>query len=180
MVHDSRLYGISTGYTGFLNRIDLLLKLIIGTGIALIMFAIIFHVVGRYLFGKTYMGTMELIRYTMIWVSMMGASVAFRTREHICVNLLANVLNKKNLKRLQITCNLGLLAFLYAMVSGGVEISIRNLNQISLGMQIPMFYPYLAIPVGAGFMALHVLEDCLKLLAGLDRDPTFAMEEERS
>lgn len=180
MVHDSRLYGISTGYTGFINRIDLLLRLITGTGVALIMFAIIFHVVGRYLFGKTCMGTMELIRYTMIWVSMLGASVAFRTREHVCVNLFANVLNKRHLNRLRITCNLGLLAFLYAMVSGGAEISIRNLNQISLGMRIPMFYPYLAIPIGAGFMSLYVLEDCLTLLAGVDRDPTFAMEEEPS
>lgn len=53
------------------------------------------------------------------------------------------------------------------MVVGGIEISMRNMAQISLGLQIPMGYPYLAIPVGASFMVLYVLLNVLEDMTGL-------------
>lgn len=110
---------------------------------------------------------MELLRYTMIWVSLLGAVLAFRANEHVKVNLFKDVLSPHNLLRLNIVANIFLLLFLLAMVVGGIEISMRNMAQISLGLQIPMGYPYLAIPVGASFMVLYVLLNVLEDMTGL-------------
>jgi len=140
-----------------IDHLDGLIRVVLWIGMSLIMFAIVFHVVGRYFFGKTYMGTMELVRYTMIWVSLLGASAAFGSEEHICIEALRNALSKQSWFWISISGNVLLCVFLVAMATGGVEITLRNWHQTSLGMQIPMFFPYLAIPIGALFMLLYVL-----------------------
>ena len=146
---------------------DRLLRWILALGTALIMFAVIFHVVGRYVFGTTYMGTMELVRYTMIWVALLGAAVAFGTNGHIAVNIIQDRLSKRSALLLHIAGNILLLLFLIVMIIGGFEIAIRNFKQISLGLQIPMFYPYLAIPVGGISMLLYILVRILDSLTQL-------------
>jgi TRAP-type C4-dicarboxylate transport system permease small subunit len=144
-----------------------LLRWILALGIALIMFAVVFHVVGRYFFGKTYMGTMELVRYTMIWVALLGAAVAFGSEGHIAVNILKDRLSRHAAIWLRIAGNILLGIFLVVMIIGGFEIAVRNLKQISLGLQIPMFYPYLAIPVGGISMLLYILMNILESLTQL-------------
>ncbi|MEA3359143.1 MAG: TRAP transporter small permease [Thermodesulfobacteriota bacterium] len=144
-----------------IDHLDGIIRVVLWIGISLIMFTVVFHVVGRYFFGKTYMGSMELVRYTTIWVSLLGASVAFGSGEHVGITSLQNALSKQSWFWISILGNLLLCVFLVAMAIGGVEITLRNLHQTSLGLQIPMFYPYLAIPVGALFMLLYVLLNIL-------------------
>lgn len=144
------------GLKRVLTIVDRFLSFVIATGVAIIMVAIIFHVIGRYFFGATYMGTMELIRYIMIWVSLLGAVLAFGCNEHVKVTIFENILSRRNYLFMNLAADTLLLVFLGAMVAGGIEISMRNMQQTSLGLQIPMGYPYLAIPMGAGFMILYV------------------------
>ncbi|MBM9518201.1 TRAP transporter small permease [Desulforhopalus vacuolatus] len=158
---------VAKGLGGTVNVVDQILRYVVAIGVATIMFAIIFHICGRYFWGITYMGTMELLRYTMIWVSLLGAVLAFRAKEHVIVNIFEGRMSPRNLLRLSIVADTFLFVFLLAMVVGGVEISMRNMNQISLGLQIPMGYPYLAIPVGGGFMILYVLLNVVENILGL-------------
>ncbi|MBA7571424.1 TRAP transporter small permease [Candidatus Atribacteria bacterium 1244-E10-H5-B2] len=151
-------------FQNFVYQLDNVTEIILWIGVSLILFAVVFHVIGRYFFGKTYMGTMELIRYTMIWTSMLGASNAFTSGEHIGMELLKNKVSKRTWWWISILANVLLCIFLIAMLIGGTKLSFINWNQISLGMQIPMFYPYLAIPVGALFMFFHVLLDILNTI----------------
>jgi len=153
------------------SGIDRLVRFLLGTGMVVIMVAIVFHVVGRYLFGKTYMGTMELIRYIMIWVSILGASAAFSNKEHVIIDMLSCKVPKKLWFWSRFGGDLLLCCFFVAMIIGGQSIAIRNLSQTSLGLQIPMFYPYLAIPVGGVLMLLYTLLDLLNTLT----DKFFAL-----
>jgi TRAP-type C4-dicarboxylate transport system permease small subunit len=149
---------------GLVSGLDCGIRALLAVGMGVIMSAIIFHVVGRYFFGWTYMGTMELVRYTMIWVSILGAAAAFTSKEHVVINMLS----KKLPERVWFWCRIGgdliLCGFFVAMIYGGQSLAIRNFNQTSLGLQIPMFYPYLAIPVGGGLMLLYSLADLLNIL----------------
>lgn len=148
-----------------IEYLDNITETILWIGIGLILFAVVFHVIGRYFFGITYMGTMELIRYTMIWTSLLGASNAFTSGEHIGMEILKNKVSKRTWQRISLVANISLCIFLIAMLIGGIKLSFINWNQISLGMQISMFYPYLAIPIGALFMFFHVLLDILNIIA---------------
>jgi len=159
-----RIVYLKEGFQNFVYHLDNITEIILWIGLGLILFAIVFHVIGRYFFGKTYMGTMELIRYTMVWTSMLGASNAFTSGEHIGMELLKNKVSKRTWWWISIFANTLLCIFLVAMLIGGIKLSFINWNQISLGMQIPMFYPYLAIPVGALFMFFHVLLNILNTI----------------
>jgi len=155
---------LKESFQKFVYRLDNVTEIILWIGVSLILFAVVFHVIGRYFFGKTHMGTMELIRYTMVWTSMLGASNAFTSGEHIGMGLLKNKVSKRTWWWINLLANTLLCIFLVAMLIGGIKLSFINWNQISLGMQIPMFYPYLAIPVGALFMFFHVLLDILNII----------------
>jgi len=162
-----RIVRLKNWYQRFVNYLDGIIRVVLWVGISLIMFAVVFHVVGRYFFGKTYMGTMELVRYTMIWVSLLGASAAFGSEEHVGIKVLQLALPKRRWFWISMSGNLLLCVFLVAMIIGGVEISLRNWHQISLGMQIPMFYPYLAVPIGALLMLLYVLVNILNSIISI-------------
>jgi TRAP-type C4-dicarboxylate transport system permease small subunit len=153
---------LTNGIRRFIALLSRALQVIVAIGVAVIMFAIIFHITGRYFFGVTHMGTMELVRYTMIWVSLLGAALAFQAYEHVTVNLFERWLSKRLRYKLNIAADALLCTFLAAMIVGGIKISLRNMSQISLGMQIPMGYPYFAIPVGGVSMLLYVLLDMME------------------
>lgn len=141
------------GETSFLKRAndfwDRFVKAAIGAGMLTIMLAIVFHVVGRYFLGKTHMGTMELIRYTMVWVCMLGAASAFNSGDHVSISMLQNYCSRMTWAVISILGNLLLAAFMVSMLIGGFEIALRNWHQTSMGLRVPMFFPYLAIPFGA-------------------------------
>jgi len=145
----------------FVDYLDWSIRVVLWAGMSLIMFAVVFHVVGRYFFGKTYVGTLELVRYTMVWISLLGASAAFGSGEHVGIKVLQNKLSKKSWFWISTPASLLLCLFLVVMIKGGVEITLRNWHQISLAMRIPMFYPYLAVPIGAGLMLLYLLVNIL-------------------
>ncbi len=148
------------GFT-LLKPLNQTIHFILAIGMALIMFAVVFHVFGRYFFGKTYMGSMELIRYTMIWVSMLGTAAAFGVKEHPCIVFLQDKMTAFFWFWINITGYLMLCVFLIVMIKGGFAIALRNWHQTSLGLQIPMFFPYLAIPVGGLVMFPYIIMDLL-------------------
>jgi len=145
----------------FVNYLDRIIRVVLWVGMSLIMFAVVFHVVGRYFFGKTYVGTLELIRYTTVWISLLGASAAFGSGEHVGIKALQNKLSKRSWFWISTLASFLLCFFLVAMIRGGIEIALRNWHQISPAMRIRMFYPYLGVPLGGGFMLLYVLVNIL-------------------
>lgn len=140
---------------------DWVLNYLLALGMGIIMFAVVYHVFGRYFVGITHMGTMELVRYTMVWVAMLGAAVAFGAKDHVSIAFFKSRIPRGAWFLLNLTGNALLCLFLVCMVVGGIEISIRNMNQTSLGLQIPMFYPYLSIPVGGCLMLPYILTNFL-------------------
>ena len=147
--------------TTFLKIQDRAIHLVLAFGMAIILFAVVFHVFGRYFFGKTYMGTMELVRYTMIWVSMLGTAAAFGVKEHPCIAFFEERLSPRAWFPFHLFGYLMLCVFLVVMIIGGVQISLKNWHQTSLGLQIPMLFPYLAIPVGGIAMLPYIVMDML-------------------
>jgi TRAP-type C4-dicarboxylate transport system permease small subunit len=155
---------ISNLLQGLVSGLDRGVRALLAAGMGVILSAIIFHVVGRYFFGRTYMGTMELVRYTMIWVSILGAAAAFTCKEHVVIDMLSHKFPARTWFWCRIAADLILCGFFLAMIYGGQSLAIRNFNQTSLGLQIPMFYPYLAIPVGGSLMLLYSVSDLLNTL----------------
>ena len=162
--HTDLLKQVQMVCAGILEKLHKAVSVFLAFGMALIMFLVVFHVFGRYFFGKTYMGTMELVRYTMIWISMLGAAAAFGVKEHPCIDFMRLRMPPRIWVKFNMLGYLMLCLFLIGMIIGGFEIAVKNWHQTSLGLQIPMFYPYLGIPVGGMIILPYVFMDMLNAI----------------
>ncbi len=96
----------------------------------------------------------EVMRYLMIWVAMLGATAALGRAELPSVNLLAASTNVRLKRAFGIVAALGVCIFCVTLVAAGWPTLRRALRAVSPGAEIPLHYPYLAVFVGSGLMAL--------------------------
>ncbi len=140
---------------------DLLLK---GCG-ALIMVmvpamtAVVFaQVVMRYIFKNPFVWAEEFSRYLLVWISCLGAAYGIRTGMHIAVMFFYGKL-KRELKIItSIFTYVITITFFIVCVVWGLRIALAQWDQLSAGLQIPMTWAYLSVPVSFAIMILFSFE----------------------
>lgn len=101
--------------------------------------------------------TDETMRYCMVWVTFLaGSGLVFR-REHMATSLFDN-------PRLGLIRRIGQSVVLIAIAAyaafftwNGLPLALRNASQLSPSAQIPMIYPYIAVPVGGVLIVIYAL-----------------------
>lgn len=122
------------------------------------MFIIIFlQVIFRYVLRTPISWSEELARYLMVWGSCLAAASAYGYGSHIGVKALVNLLSERKAKWARILVHLAVSALMGVICYEGFRLSFLVYYQESAAMQIPMTYPYLAIPVGAFLILLQAL-----------------------
>ncbi|GAB6137989.1 TRAP transporter small permease [Halanaerobaculum tunisiense] len=112
----------------------------------------------RYLFNKSWIGTEEIARFTLIWAVMFAANSALRCGEHVSITFLDRFLPDlvkiflKWFKRLLIIFITGLMTYL----------SIKYVSNAwvfkTIGLKISKAIPLMAIPIGTGlFLVQYIL-----------------------
>jgi len=133
------------------------------------------EVIFRYVVHLPLFWTEELARYCLVWVSLLGAAVAFKRGEHIAVGYFREHLPEGPRRFFTWTALLAVAVILAVMTWGGIQLVAVTRAQTSPALRIPMAIPYLALPFGAGVMLLHVLTKLKKgLQRGARRDPFAA------
>ena len=102
----------------------------------------------------------ELARYVMIWAVFFGASMGAKTGAHIGVEAFVNFF-PKNIRRLMIIVSAAftqVFCVIVCILSLQVAFRIFEMEQVSPAMEIPMYIPYLSVPVGAILMSLHFMQ----------------------
>ena len=106
----------------------------------------------------------ELTRYLMVWATFLGASCVYRRCGHISVTVVRELFPVAMQKLMEVVCHLLCGAFFIAAVLYGLDYMAIQSRQLSAALRIPMSWVYLAIPVGCGIMAFHVVDLLLKML----------------
>ena len=123
----------------------------IGALALLVLFALIVaQVLLRYGFGFTPFFTEEIARYALVWSVLSGTAVSILINAHIRVTFLPDMLGPFwgwFWMRMLDLISLVLLSILTFSAFQSVEYSQ---GQTSDGMQIPLQYPYFALPVAFG------------------------------
>ncbi|MCU0590209.1 MAG: TRAP transporter small permease [Desulfobacterales bacterium] len=104
----------------------------------------------------------ELARYLMIWTGMVGSFVALREGRHIGVTLVVNRLPPRTAAGVAVFVQVLTILFLLILAKQGLALALINLDQLSPAMRIPMFFPYLAVPVGAALMIIELAAGVLQ------------------
>lgn len=134
--------------------------------------AILFvNVVGRYVFNYGFVWAEEIVRYEIIWLVFVGASVAARKGIHIGVDALVRTLSpvaQKWVNGAVLVLCIGFCAIL-AFYGWDLVAQTRLFNQRTPAMQFPFWLVQLAIPVGAVLMGLRFTQSFVLAMVGADR-----------
>ncbi len=140
-----------------ISAIERSLDGLLALGILVMAVSMAWQVIGRYAFGRAPGWSEELCRFLMLWVTMLGSAAVLRRGGHLTVTSLLDVLPARArvimlaLRDALMVGSCGLLAW------QGWLFSELNSAQDSAAMEIPMTWPYAAIPVGSGFILLMVI-----------------------
>lgn len=112
----------------------------------------------------------ELARFSMIWMAMLGCVVALRWGRHLGVRVVVDRLPSGVYDHYIAPCIQVIMLLFFGLITvQGWDLALRNSGQVSPALEVSMFYPYLAVPVGGALMWLVVFADFLH-----DRFPTEA------
>ncbi len=101
----------------------------------------------------------EFSRYSLVWASFLGASIALKRGLHIGVEAFVTKLTRNKRRLVYLTVSVIITFFLIVVIFKGVQMASFNMRQSSPAMRIPMGFPYLAIPVGSLIMVIHLLDE---------------------
>lgn len=113
----------------------------------------------------------ELSRYLFVWLSFLGASVAFRRGLHLGMDALVNRLPQVYRKALRVFGLMVVLGVLGVVFVTGVQLALFVMPQRSPAMGISMSGPYMAVPVGSALMVIYTIADLVEVWRADRRSP---------
>jgi TRAP-type C4-dicarboxylate transport system permease small subunit len=133
------------------------------TLLAIICGVTVAQVVFRFILKMPLAWSDELATFSFVWFALLGAAIAVREGGHIGVDALVRVLPKDAQAWVAVSSLLLVQIFLLCLIKFGLDLLMRIGDQRSSGLQIHVFWVYLALPVSAALMFLH----SVPVLAGL-------------
>jgi TRAP-type C4-dicarboxylate transport system permease small subunit len=147
-----------------LNRIiETFLVVIFG----LLVIDVVWQVVSRYVVGQSSSFTEEFARFSLIWLTVLGAAYINGSKEgHLSMDfLLSKLPSEKRAKRQKVIQILMALFALIVMVLGGgnlVYITL-TLGQTSSALQVPLGYVYAIVPISGVMIIFFSIYNIKKL-----------------
>ncbi len=135
---------------------------------------VVLQVFFRYVLNDSLFWAEEFVRAAMVWGVMVASALVAASRNHIRVEVLELMLPPAGRRVVVFIANTLSLAFCLVLLWAGVEFVDRTFFQRSPMLDIPKWWVYLAIPVGAGLEALMMVLTWGKdAAAGESKDPTL-------
>lgn len=126
-------------------------------GLALMAVVIGWNVGLRTLTSHSLSWADEVARYTMIWLTFLGAGLALREGAHVAIGNLQDALPTRGRLALRWLILLMMLGFCAFMIWVGVDYMNRMSVQKSAALRLPMYWVYAAMPAGFALLVVHLL-----------------------
>lgn len=132
----------------------------------LVMIAVAcWQVLSRYILETPSSITEEFLRFSLIWLSMLGAAYVVGKNAHLAITFMRDRLAENSRIKLDIVIqSIFLLFAAVIMIFGGGKAVSLTMSQISPSLQIPMGYIYLALPVSGLFILFYSAVNIAQLL----------------
>jgi TRAP-type C4-dicarboxylate transport system permease small subunit len=142
--------------------LNLFLETLLTIVMTVLVLDVVWQVLSRYVLTDPSSWTEELATYLMIWVGMLGASVALNRGSHLGIDYMVSKFSVRNR--------------LFGMFIGGILLVSRTLElgQTSPAMKVPMGYVYLAVPISGFFLVIYSVQLLLERIATLRKGPDAA------
>lgn len=147
-----------------LNRI---LEVLLGVVVAVMVVGCFWQVFTRFVLNNPSKYTEELLRYLLIWMTMLGVPYAYGKDSHLSINLVTRSFDKKASVLTKIGIEILILCLsIFVMIIGGWIVTMNSSGQISPALHMPMELYYACVPVGGVMMVLY----CVNRLGGFVKE----------
>lgn len=152
------------GYLKFVDWMNWCVKGIGGLFLTAMSLAVFGSVLSRFAVNISWSWIEEGAIFLMIWVVMLGATLAFRSGHMIAVEALVMNLPYTTWKIVKTVVGMFSIAFLLILVIVGYDLAQLGADKVSITLPwLRMYWVYLAIPVGAFMMCLNVIANLIEL-----------------
>lgn len=140
------------------------IAVVLMTALALLLFA---QVVGRSALGAPLLWSADIIHLLFVWVSLLGAAIAWKRRAHLHVAILAEKLPPRWQRVLPVLASLVAATVSVILIVQGWKATQQNMRQLLPMTGIAVGWLYLALPVSGTLFLLyslaHLREDIVRL-----------------
>ena len=119
--------------------------------------AVLVQVVGRYVFNYSIDWAAETAIFAQVWMILLAAGLAMQRNLHVSVDALTNILPVPILRFLIVVIAVPCLWFLWQAIVGSLALIDIGQIQTSPVLQIPMWIPYLSLPIGLSYFGLELV-----------------------
>jgi len=124
---------------------------------ALMIVIVAAQVFFRYVLNHSLFWSEELARYILVWLTFLGATVAYRRGVHPRIDLFSHRLGSRGARAMRIAAHLAAMAFLGVLIVYGAQFAYFVRLQISPALQIPKWTVMLVLPISGVVMLLHAV-----------------------
>lgn len=112
--------------------------------------------------------TDEFLRYSIIWLTMLGAPYAYGAGKHLSINILTNGFSARGkiIDKLVVEL-LILILSVVVFIIGGIMVTTNAVGQFSASMHLPMQLYYVGVPIGGILMVVYCIDHILGLVREL-------------
>jgi C4-dicarboxylate transporter DctQ subunit len=123
------------------------------------------QVIFRYALQSSLSWSEELARYLFVWQVWLGAAWAAKIDKHINITAFKDKFSEKPQVILEVSVMIIWLMFSSFLTYWGSDIvkKIFLMRQKSPALQIPMWIPYLSVPVGNGLMSFRIIQRFIRI-----------------
>jgi TRAP-type C4-dicarboxylate transport system permease small subunit len=116
------------------------------------------QVFGRYVVGMAPPWAEELIRFSCIWMVMIGSGLTIRADAHVSVDILLGFMKNNTARcRLYIFSRVIAIVFLLLFLPASITLILNSTMSRAASIPLPYTYVYLAVPVGIVSMLLSYI-----------------------
>lgn len=134
---------------------------------ALLVIDVVWQVISRYVVGRSSSFTEEFARFSLIWLTVLGAAYINGQKEgHLSMDFLLTKLPeiKRRQRQKVIQVLMAIFALIVMVIGGGnLVYTTLSLGQMSSAMHIPLGYIYAIVPVSGAIIIFFSLYNIKKL-----------------
>ncbi len=126
------------------------------------------EVVSRAVFNSPTQWSEELIRYIIIFAVFIGISSVTKKNEHIRMSMVINLFSEKKRRIIDIiTASIGMVFSATVLISGIMLVADAKSSETlsEFGLNMPIYIPYLALPIGGALMSLRLIGRIIDIIA---------------
>ena len=138
--------------------IDKIIEVMCTAIMGYMVLAVCWQVITRFVLKNPSTVTEEILRYLLVWTTMVGGAYAYGRRKHLSINMLAKKLPLRAQKLLDIFVQAVVIAFcVVVMIVGDLRLVETTFDQISSALRLPMPYVYASILVGGVLIIFYAI-----------------------